>query len=137
MITVGSDPLHDEMFRKDRLLFTELFASAIRSCGLPDDIIVHLPSIMTNEELQIFQSSIGSKGVYAHGKYAVQIRTASVPEHSCLRLFLFMTHGNYRSHSLQVMTIVPDPPKYRHSYSSQNLISYIPLRPSDLQTKSH
>lgn len=74
MIAVGNDPLHDEMFRKDRLLFTELFASAIRSCGLPDDIIVHLPSIMANEELQIFQSSIGSKGVYAHWvtKYAVR-----------------------------------------------------------------
>ena len=126
MITAANDPVW---------AFTEHLAPVIHSSGLPDNI--HLPSVLADGELQAFRSLIRSKGVYAHGKYAVQIRTASVPEHSCLRLFLFMTHGNYHSHSLQVMTIVPDPPKYRHSYSSQNLISYIPLRPSDLQTKSH
>jgi hypothetical protein len=77
MIAAGSDPPHDELFREDRLAFTEHFASAIRSSGLPDDIMVHLPSIMADDELQVFQSSIGSKaskGVYAHWatKYAVR-----------------------------------------------------------------
>ena len=74
MIAAGNDPPHDELFRKDRLAFTEHFASAIRSSDLPDDIIVHLPSIMADDELQVFQSSIGSKGVYAYWatKYAVR-----------------------------------------------------------------
>lgn len=74
MIAAGHDPPHDELFRKDRLTFTEHFASAIHSSGLPDDIMVYLTSIMADDELQVFQSSIGSKGAYAHWatKYAVR-----------------------------------------------------------------
>ncbi|KAF8962997.1 kinase-like domain-containing protein [Flammula alnicola] len=73
MIAADNDPLHDA-FHKDRLAFIDHFASAISSSGLPDDIAVHLPSIMADDELQIFQSSIGSKGVYAYWvtKYSVR-----------------------------------------------------------------
>jgi thiaminase len=63
MIAVEND--HDGLFRKDRLSFMDHFASAIGSSSLRDVIAVHLPSMMVNEELQIFHSSIGSKGVYA------------------------------------------------------------------------
>lgn len=74
MIAADNDPPYDELFRKDRLAFTEHFASAIHSSGLPDDIMVRLPSIMVDDELQVFHSSIGSKGAYAHWatKYAVR-----------------------------------------------------------------
>ena len=74
MIAADNDAPYDELFRKDRLAFTEHFASAIHSSGIPDDIMVHLPSIMLDDELQIFHSSIGSKGAYAHWvtKYAVR-----------------------------------------------------------------
>jgi len=74
IIAADNDPPRDELFRKDRLAFTEHFASAIHSSGLPDDITIHLPSIMTDDELQVFHSSIGSKGAYAHWatKYAVR-----------------------------------------------------------------
>jgi hypothetical protein len=117
MIAAANDPLHNELFGKDRLPFTEHFASAIPSSGLPDDIMVHLPSILADDKLQVFQSPIGSKGAYAHWvtKYAVRIGSASAPEHSCLRLFLFVTHSNYCSTVRTLMTMVPNPPKYRHS----------------------
>ncbi|KAG1733016.1 kinase-like domain-containing protein [Suillus paluster] len=74
MIAVGNDPLHDEIFREDRLVFTEHFTSAIHPSGLSDDIKARLPSLMIDDELQTFQLSIGSKGVYAHWvtKYAVR-----------------------------------------------------------------
>jgi hypothetical protein len=65
LIVVGNDPLHDALFSEDRMSFIDHFASAIRSSSLLDHIAVHLPS-MENDELQIFQSSIGSKGIYAY-----------------------------------------------------------------------
>ncbi|KAF8526960.1 hypothetical protein BU17DRAFT_82459 [Hysterangium stoloniferum] len=74
MIAADNNPPHDELFRKDRLVFTDHFASVIRSSGLPDDIMVRLLSILADDELQVFQSSIQNKGVYAHWvtKYAVR-----------------------------------------------------------------
>jgi len=74
LIAVGNDPSHDAPFSEDRLSFIDHFASAIRSSNLPDYITVHLPSVMENDELQIFQSSIGSKGIYAYWvtKYCIR-----------------------------------------------------------------
>ena len=74
MIAAVNDPPHDELFRKDRVAFTRHFASAIHSSCVSDDILVHLSSIMADDELQVFQSSIKSKGAYAHWvtKYAVR-----------------------------------------------------------------
>jgi hypothetical protein len=74
MIAVDSDPPHDERFRGDRLAFTEHFTSAICSSSLHDDIVAGLPSLIADDELQVFQLSIRSKGVYALWvtKYAVR-----------------------------------------------------------------
>jgi hypothetical protein len=74
LIAVGNDPPHDALFSKDRLSFIDHFASAIRHSTLPDYITVHLPSVMGDDELQIFQSSIGSKGIYAYWvtKYCIR-----------------------------------------------------------------
>ena len=74
MIAAGSNLPHDEQLRNDRLAFTEHFTSAIRRSDIPDDITVHLSSLMGNDELQIFQLSIQSKDVYAHWvtKYCVR-----------------------------------------------------------------
>jgi thiaminase len=74
MIAVYNDPLNDEIFRKDRLVFTEYFTSAIHSSSLPGDITALLPSLMADDELQTFHMSIPSKGVYAQWvtKYAIR-----------------------------------------------------------------
>lgn len=74
MIAAGNNPPHDELYRQDRLVFIEHFTSAIRLSGIPDNITVHLPSILADDELQVFHSSICSKGVYAHwvAKYCVR-----------------------------------------------------------------
>jgi hypothetical protein len=74
MIAVGDDPSHDELFLKDGLSFTEHFASALRSSGLPNDIAAQLLSILLDEELQAFQSAIQSKCFYAYwvAKYLVR-----------------------------------------------------------------
>jgi len=73
-MAVGTDPPHDALFSEDRLSFIDHFPSAIRSSSLPDYITVHLPSVMENDELQIFQSSIGSKGIHAYWvtKYCIR-----------------------------------------------------------------
>ena len=70
MIAAGNDPPHNELLSKDRLAFTEHFAS---QSVIPDDIMIHLPSILADDKLQIFQSSIRSTDVYAHRvtKYSV------------------------------------------------------------------
>ena len=66
MITADYDPL-PEAFREDRLVFIDHFTSAIRSSDLPnsDDIAIQLPSMMADDELQLFHLSIRSKGIYA------------------------------------------------------------------------
>jgi len=76
MIAAGNNPLHDELFRKDRLTFTEHFTSAIHSSNLPEDISARLPALLADDELQTFQLSIGSKGVYAHWATKYAVRTA-------------------------------------------------------------
>ena len=70
----GNDSPKDTMFLKDRKTFIDHFSSVIGYSGLGDDIVVHLRSIIADEELQIFYSSIGSKSVYAHWvtKYCVR-----------------------------------------------------------------
>jgi hypothetical protein len=74
MIAAENDPPHDELRRQDRLAFVEHFTSAIRLSGIPDNIAVHLPSILADDELQVFHSSILSKGAYALwvAKYCVR-----------------------------------------------------------------
>ena len=66
MITADYDPL-PEAFREDRLVFIDHFTSAIRSSDLPNsnDIAIQLPSMMADDELQLFHLSIQSKGIYA------------------------------------------------------------------------
>ncbi|TFK32240.1 hypothetical protein BDQ12DRAFT_716531 [Crucibulum laeve] len=74
MISAGNNLPHDTLLHKDRLAFIDHFSSAISSSDLHDDIVVHLLSIMANDELQVFQSSIKSKGVYAYWvtKYSIR-----------------------------------------------------------------
>lgn len=66
MITADNDPLPGA-FREDRLVFIEHFTSTIRSSSFPnsDDIAIQLPSMLTDDELQLFHLSIQSKGAYA------------------------------------------------------------------------
>ncbi|KXN86150.1 hypothetical protein AN958_10452, partial [Leucoagaricus sp. SymC.cos] len=73
MIALGDDPSPDDLFLKDRLSFIEHFTSSLHSSGLPDNITAQLLPIVANEEQQVFQSAIGSKGLYAYwvGKYLV------------------------------------------------------------------
>jgi hypothetical protein len=74
MIATDNDPHHDEFFHDDRLAFIEHFTSAIHVSGLHDDVKACLPAIIADDELQTFQLSVRSKGVYAHWvtKYAVR-----------------------------------------------------------------
>jgi thiaminase len=74
MIAVDHDPPHDKLFREDRLAFTDHFTSAVHASSLPADIAAGLPSLLIDDELQTFQLSIGSKGVYAQWvtKYAIR-----------------------------------------------------------------
>ena len=53
MRAVGNDRLNDALFSKDRLAFIDHFVSAIWKSSVLDNIIVHLPSILGDEELQI------------------------------------------------------------------------------------
>jgi hypothetical protein len=66
MITADNDSL-SEAFRADRLVFIDHFTSTIRSSSLPNsfDIANQLPSMMADDELQLFHLSIKSKGAYA------------------------------------------------------------------------
>ena len=59
MITADNDPL-PEAFREDRLVFIHHFTSTIRSSSIPnsDDIAIQLPSMMADDELQLFHLSI-------------------------------------------------------------------------------
>ncbi|KAG1800570.1 uncharacterized protein BJ212DRAFT_1487957 [Suillus subaureus] len=77
MIPASNDPPYKELFRKDRLAFTEHFTAAIRSFSLSNDsdIPARSPFLMTDDELQTFQLLIKSKSVYTHWvtKYAIRI----------------------------------------------------------------
>ena len=66
MIAVGDDSSPDDLFLKDRLSFIKHFASSLHSSGLPNDITARLLLIVADEEQQVFQSAIQSKGFYAY-----------------------------------------------------------------------
>lgn len=74
IIAAGNNPPQDALFHQDRLKFIEYFLSAIRLSDIRCDIAAELLSILVDEELQIFQSSIGSKGIYAYWvtKYCIR-----------------------------------------------------------------
>jgi hypothetical protein len=75
MITVDNDPLPDA-FQKDRLVFIDQFTSIISSSDLRDDIAIQLPSIMADDELQLFHLSLMSKGAYARWVTKYSIRSS-------------------------------------------------------------
>lgn len=54
----------DEMLLKDRLTFVDHLTTSLRSSGFPDDITAQLLRIVADQELQVFQSAIQSKGFY-------------------------------------------------------------------------
>lgn len=68
MIALGDsdDPPPDDLFLKDRLSFIKHFASSLHSSSLPNDIAAQLLSIVADEERQVFQSAINSKGSYVY-----------------------------------------------------------------------